>query len=113
MTTKAELSTVLHSIGIPVGEGEQFLDSKDAMPKIAYWEYVWEDDMASGDDYDMIVTYQVSFVSARPRDPKLIALKNALNSAGIHPVMFHEYYKAENQPGQWHSYFNIEVAESL
>ena len=111
--TKAELSELLHGIGVPVGEGEHFLDSSTEFPKIAYWEYLWSDDMASGDDYEELVTYQVSFVSRRPRDPKLIQLKRRLNNIGIHPDINHEYVKAENGPGEYHSYMQIDVAEVL
>lgn len=111
--TKNELSDLLHGLNIPVGEGEQFLDSSNASPKVAYWEYLWSDDMASGDDYDEIVTYQVSFVSRRPRDPKLLALKLALNDAGIHPDINHEYVKADQGPGEHHSYMSIDVTEAL
>lgn len=111
--TKSELSALLHRVGIPVGEGEQFLDSAERMPKIAYWEYIWEDVMASGDDYDMIVMYQISFVSSRPRDPALIRLRELLNEAGIHPVIYHEYIKGDASPGHFHSYFNIEVQEEI
>ena len=41
--TKTELSTILHSLGIPVGEGEHFIESAESMPKVAYWEYLWSD----------------------------------------------------------------------
>lgn len=111
--SKTELSIILHQLDIPVGEGEQFLDSADKMPKVAYWEYLWTDDMASGDDYDEVVTYQVSFVSYRPRDPALLMLKQLLNDAGLHPVIYHEYVKAERSPGYFHSYFSVDIEESL
>ena len=111
--TKQELSTLLRSLHIPVGEGEQFIESKEAMPKIAYWDYIWEDNMASGDDYEELVTYQISFVAKRPRDPALIALKTALNAEGLHPTIYHEYVKGENSPGYFHSYFSLDVTEEL
>lgn len=111
--TKRELSTILHTIGIPIGEGEHYMESADAMPKLAYWEYVWSDVMASGDDYDTVVTYQLSFLSRKPRDPKLIALKNALNDAGIHPDFFLEYVKGDKSPGYYHAYTSVEIEEKL
>lgn len=111
--TKKELSTILRSLDIPVGEGEHFIESADAMPKLAYWEYVWSDVMASGDDYDVVVTYQISFLSRRPRDSKLIALKNALNDAGIHPDFFLEYVKGDDGPGYYHAYASVEIEEAL
>ena len=111
--TKRELSTILHGLDIPVGEGEHFIDSAERMPKVAYWEYIWRDVMASGSDYDVVVTYQVSFLSSRPRDRKLLELKAALNSAGVHPDFFHEYVKGENAPGYYHSYCAIEVEDHI
>lgn len=111
--TKTELSTLLHRLDIPVGEGEHFIDSKDAMPKIAYWEMIWSDGMASGDDYEERVTYQVSFVSKRPRDPKLLELKGIMNNAGLHPDIYHEFVNPMNAPGYYHSYFSLEVTEEL
>ena len=113
MITKKELSTILHTLQIPVGEGEHFLEAKDAMPKLAYWEYVWDDEMASGDDYEEIVTYQVSFVATKPRHRKLLELKALLNSYGLHPTIYHEYVAAGDAPGHYHSYFSVDVAEGL
>ena len=114
--TKDQLSSLLHELDIPVGEGEHFLESKGSYPKVAYWEYVWTDDMASGDDYQVIVTYQVSFASTKRRDPVLVELKKKLNDAGLHPTFYHEYVRAENGsngPGYFHSYFSLEVLEDL
>ena len=113
MMTKAELSDLLHGLNIPGGEGEHFLDSSGEYPKVAYWEYFWHDNMASGDDYEEIVTYQVSFVSRRPRDSKLILLKSRLNAVGLHPDINIEYVKAENGPGEFHAYMAIDVTEAI
>lgn len=111
--TKTELSTILHSLGIPVGEGEHFIESAESMPKVAYWEYLWSDVMASGDDYDCVVTYQISMISKRPRDQKLLALKSVLNASGIHPDIYHEYVKADKSPGYYHSYFSVDIEEKV
>lgn len=113
MMTKAQLSTLLHSLNIPVGEGEHFLDSEANMPKVAYWERIWNDAMASGDDYDTIVNYQISMFSRRPRDPSLIALKTALNEAGIHPEFYIEYVKSEKGPGYYHTACTVDVEEDI
>lgn len=111
--TKSELSKLLHKLNIPIGEGESYLDSKDKLPKVAYWECLWHDGMASGDDYTTYVTYQVSLVSSRPRDAALLDLKKLFNEAGIHPDINIEYVKADNSPGQYHAYMAIEVTEDL
>lgn len=111
--TKAELVEILNATGVPAREGEQYLDDLKVFPKIAYWEYYWSDSMASGDDYHTVVTYQVSFASGRPRDPKLLTLKSALNAAGLHPSISHEYVKAQSGPGWYHSYFAVDITEDL
>ena len=114
MITKSDLSELLHGVfDEAVGEGEHFLDSFETYPKCAYWEYLWRDDMASGDDYEELVTYQVSVVSRRTRDPKLKILKSRLNAIGLHPDINHEYVKAQEGPGEYHSYFAVEVVEAL
>lgn len=113
MLSKIELSNMLHLLGIPVGEGEQFLDDAKTKTKVCYWEYVWTDQMASGDDYENIVTYQISFKSEKPRHPKLLELKHYLNDAGEHPVFYHEYVKGTNGAGYFHSYCSIDVLEEL
>lgn len=115
--TKEELSSLLKRLNIPVGEGEHFLEAKGQYPKVAYWEYIWEDDMASGDDYDELVTYQISFASKYRRDPALVMLKRLLNDeCGLHPTIYHEYVRADsgsNGPGYFHSYFSLQVYEEL
>lgn len=118
MISKKELSALLHKLNIPVGEGEHFLDSQGKYPKVAYWEYLWSDTMASGKHYAEIVRYQVSFVSVRPRDTKLVELKRLINAEGLHPDIYHEYVKSGDtsqakEQGVYHSYFYIDVAEEL
>lgn len=45
-----------------------------------------------------------SFYARKPRNPKLIALKNRLNELGYHPTIAHEYVTEDRV---WHSYFSI------
>lgn len=111
--TKAELVSILQSVGVPVREGESYLEDLKTFPKIAFWEYYWSDQMASGDDYHTTVTYQVSFASRTARHEKLLALKAALNAAGLHPTISHEYLKAQNGPAWHHSYFAVDITEDL
>ena len=111
--TKQDLKNILDSLDIATGEGEQFLDKDRQYPKLAYWEYYWQDVMASGDDYEEVVIYQVSFVSRTPRHAKLLELKAKLNKAGLHPPITHEYVKGSNGPGEYHSYFGVEIKEAL
>ena len=80
--TQKELSEILHDIGCPVNEGVSSLKNEKVFPRIDYWEIMWEDTMASGDDYENEITWQISFYARKPRNPKLIALKNRLNELG-------------------------------
>ena len=49
--TKTELINLIESVGVTARETELYLDDLKTFPKIAYWEYIIEDVMASGDDY--------------------------------------------------------------
>jgi len=111
--TKAKFLNILKSTGVSVREGEQYLDDLKTFPKIAYWDYYWADEMASGNDYETVITYQVSFCSRTPRHESLLALRQALNDAGLHPAISHEYVKATSGPGYYHSYFSVDVTEVL
>lgn len=111
--TKREFSELVNGIGVPVGEGEQYLDTEKAPQKIAYWEFLWTDQMGSGDTYETVVRYQISYASDRARDEHLKALKQALNDAGLHPQFFHEYVKGTNGPGYHHWYCAVDVLEDV
>lgn len=104
--TQQELSSFLHSCDCPVNEGISSLKNEKKFPRIDYWEILWEDVMASGDEYCEKITWQVSFYAKRPRDPKLIKLKKKLNELGYHPTIAHEYVVEDRV---WHSYFSIET----
>ena len=111
--TKNEFISIVTGVGVTAREGEHYLEDRKVFPKIAYWEYLWADNMASGEDYKTIVSYQVSFASRTPRHPKLLALKAAFNAAGLHPIISHEYVEGTDGPGWWHSYFGVDVEEDL
>lgn len=102
--TQKELSEILHDSSCPVNEGVSSLKNEKEFPRIDYWEIMWEDTMASGDDYESEITWQISFYARKPRDPKLIALKKRLNELGYHPTIAHEYVTEDRV---WHSYFSI------
>ena len=114
MITKTELSGILHDIfGQSVGEGEDFLDRAGTFPKCAYFEISWTDDMASGDSYEELVTYQISVEYRKPRDPALLALKKALNERSLHPDFYHEKVSPAKGPSHFHSYCSITCKEVL
>lgn len=104
--TKQELNELLHGIGCPVNEGVSSLKNEKTFPRIDWWEIAWEDEMASGEDYSEKVTHQISFYATRPRDPKLLELRNILREHGEHPVVSHEYNVEDRI---WHSYFAVET----
>lgn len=112
---KEGLSKLLHSIdGVDdVAEGEQAFDRKGKYPKITYWETVWTDHNASGDDYETTVTYQISYCDRKPRSQGLLNLKKALNSARLHPVFYHEHVVPTDNPPYFHSYCAVDVDEDL
>lgn len=109
--TKQELSKILHGIGCPVNEGVTDVKSTMKYPRIDYWEIGWEDIMASGEDYELKVTYQVSLYAKIPRDAALVELKRKMNEIGLHPAIYHEF---NTEDRIWHSYFSVDtVGEEL
>ena len=111
--TKTELVGLIESVGVTARENELYLEDTKIFPKIAYWEYIIEDVMASGDDYETVVTYQVSFASRTTRPAELLKLKKAFNSAGFHPVIYHETLSGTNGPAWHHYYFRVEITENM
>lgn len=107
---KDEFISILKGLDIPFNEGIQNDDNTNQYPRIVFWEIAWDDVMASNSSYDTKVTYQTSFFSRVPRDPKLLELKKQLNSKGIGLFVEHEYVQEERYH---HSYFPIEVIEDI
>ena len=111
--TKSKLIKLIESTGVTSRENELYLEDMKTFPKIAFWEYIIEDVMASGDDYETVVTYQVSFASRTARPQELLKLKKAFNDAGYHPVIYHETLPATNGPAWHHYYFRVEITEDM
>ena len=97
---KNELVSLFEKLDIVFNEGIQFMEQNDSYPRIVFFEYLWEDILASGNNYTGLVNYQISFRS----------LKKLLNSSNIHPKISHEYIKDKRE---FHSYFSIEVLENV
>lgn len=109
--TQKELSDLLHNTGCPVNEGVSSLKNEKIFPRIDYWEFAWEDVVASGEEYQDKITWQISFYAKKPRDEKLVKLREELRKLGFHPMISHEYIMEDRI---WHSYFAIETdGESL
>ena len=108
--TKPELIDLLKELNMPFSEGTP-PDKIIEEPEIIYfWDYYWEDLIASGKEYNTNVTYQVSFLAEIPRSPKLLELKHKLNNLSLHPSIQHEY---NPETRRWHSYFALEVLENI
>ena len=108
--TKEDLTLLFDELNIPYREGIQYMEDNSNYPQIVFFDYRWEDVLSSGFKYDTVVSYQVSFRSMKPRDPKLIELKKLLNDKGKYPIISHEYIENKRE---WHSYFSVEVLEDV
>lgn len=108
--TKPELIELLNSLRIPVNEGTPEDTEVEAEVRICFWDYLWEDITASGENYNTNVTYQISVIADNPRHTKLIELKHSLNEIGLFPTIQHEY---DVKTRRWHSFFSLEVLENV
>lgn len=112
--SKEELSELLHSLQIPVGEGKTSDKDTNEYPRALYWPFVEKDVIASGEGYKNLVTYQISLFARTPQHEKYKILRKKLREKGIHPTFQHEYL--ENDPvfsKTWHTYFAIDVLEDI
>lgn len=107
---KEKFVEILKSIEIPTNEGIQNDKNTNKYPRIVYWDYAWEPMVASECLYSTKVTYQVSFFSNKPRDEKLIELRNNLASNKVFPFIEHEYIEKDRC---FHSFFAVEVLENI
>lgn len=107
---KEELVELLKELDIPVNEGIQNDKNTNSYPRIVFWEYGWDPIVASDQEYNTKVIYQISFFSKQPRHAKLLELKRKLNEKKIFPYIEHEYVEKEQY---FHSFFPIEVLENI
>lgn len=107
---KEDLIKIFKELDIPTNEGIQNDTDTNKYPRIVFWEFLWVPIGASGEKYNTKVTYQVSFYSKKPRDEKLLKLKEKLNEKGINPIIEHEFAEKKRDI---HSYFAIEVLENV
>lgn len=108
--TRENLIELLKKLNIPISEGTPRDEEIEEDARICFWDYVWEDVTASGLKYNTKVTYQISFIASKPREPKLLELKTMLNETGLFPTIYHEY---DPETRRWHSYFSLEVLENV
>ena len=110
LITKEELVKLLDKLNIPVSESTPKDDEMEDEIRLHYWDYVWEDLVASGQVYNTKVTYQISIIADKPRHQKLLELKRKLNKRGYFPTIQHEY-TADNR--RIHSFFSLEILENI
>lgn len=108
--TKKELVELLEKLKIPIKEGTPTDEIMEDEVRVCFWDYYWEDQTASGKDYNTVVTYQVSIIADRPRHTKLLELKHLLNDIELFPAIQHEY---DPETRRWHSFFSLEVLENV
>lgn len=114
--TKQELDKLLRSVTcsdgkrIAVNEGVASIGNTGTYPRIVYWDYIIQDRVASGREYDALVTYQISHFSKRPRSHSLNVLRSKLRQVGLFPQIFVEYIEEDRV---FHSYFSLEVVEEI
>lgn len=110
--TKEKFIQILEEIKVSYNEGITQDDKTGVCPRVDFWDYAWEPIVASGNRYNTIVTYQISFYNyCIPRKSKeLLELIIALNDYNISPIINHEYVEKDKI---WHSYFSIEILEKV
>ena len=107
---KDEFIDLLKKLNIPLNEGESSFSNSSKYPRIVFWDYVWEDKLASNENYVTVETYQISFLSSQSRDPKLLELRDLLRDHDLHPTMYHELVDEKGKDRKYyHSYFSVEL----
>lgn len=110
MLTKEELIEILQSVGAPLNEGISSESNTGQFPRIVFWEFLWEPKMASGREYNTVVTYQISIYAKRPRAQVVVDVKKALAEHGLYPMINHEFMEEERY---FHSYLAVDVMEDI
>ena len=83
--TKQELSSLLKSLEVPVNEGITSDKNTNEYPRIVFWPYLEEDEMASGNEYQNVVTYQISFFARTPQHDKYKRVTEEVARTGDSP----------------------------
>ena len=110
LMSKEELIELLKELDVPVSEGPPKDDNIEENERINFWDYIWEDLMASGENYNTIVTYQISIIANKPRSATLLKAKKKFNDKGYHPRIQHEHLIEQRRV---HSFFSIDVLENI
>ena len=76
--SKEELVKLLENLKVPISDSTPSDNDIDSEIRIHFWDYLWEDITASGNNYNTNVTYQISVVADKPRHPKLLELEKII-----------------------------------
>lgn len=111
--TKEDLIKLLKKLEISISEGEQDdVNHSNIFPRLLFFDYLWDFNVASSEIYNCLVTYQISYFSRLPRDLKFIELiKLLIKNKCLTSTIKKEY--VENDGGFWHFYFEISVEEDI
>lgn len=109
---KEELSKLLHSICNSVSEGISDEKLMTDQERIVYYTYIERDEMASGESYHNIATYQIDIWSEIPKCDAYKKLREKLRKLGIHPEFYNEFVMEDPiYKRKWHTYFSLDVIE--
>ena len=110
LITKEDLVRLLKSVTNKTTEGVPKDEDIETETRICFWDYIWDDIVASNSLYNTKATYQISVISEYPRCKELLKLKKKLNDLGLFPSIQHEY---DIPTRRWHSFFSIDVMENI
>jgi hypothetical protein len=105
--TRDEMISLFERWFTSVNEGETSLYEQGELPRLVYWDYMWNFLPASGKAYAIASTYQVSIFSDVPprENHKLKRMLNELTGTlGYAVDVMHEYNPEDRV---WHSAFTI------
>lgn len=109
---KEELSKLLHLVCESVSEGISDEKIMTESERIVYYAYIERDEMASGENYYNIATYQIDIWSDIPNCDTYKKLREKLRGIGLHPTFYHEFVTEDPvYKRKWHTYFSMDVTE--
>lgn len=107
----SEIKELLISCEIPFQEWQwKEITSKgysvNTFPRCVIWPYVHTGIAASGGQYNLMQTVQISMYSKNPQEPKVFELEEKLINNGINSVIYQELNEADQV---FHYYTGIDV----
>ncbi len=110
--SKDKFINLLKRLNIEISEGEQDdVKKANVFPRLLFFDFLWDFQIASSDIYNTEVTYQISYFSRSPRDEKLISLLRIFLENGI--IMSQVKKEFIENGSYWHYYFSVEIKEKI